>query len=175
MTITKYTNPQLQNDQTKQRVRRIVAECHHNLGCVGTETNQTEMTLQHFRIFNEMMCAEIQGNLRKTDKRLAISWNELGNAHMLDHEWERAEECFKKSLETARLLDEFDPSEMSFPFVNLGLAYWITDRLEEAKAVLEEGLGYREAAYGKDDNRSFMYDRKSFNSGHCAPQFLPTS
>ncbi|KAI8940906.1 hypothetical protein NX059_002164 [Plenodomus lindquistii] len=63
----------------------ILAETHHNLGCIGTESNQPEFTLLHFTKFNEMMIAAIDEQTQATDNRLAISWNELGNAHMMNN------------------------------------------------------------------------------------------
>lgn len=91
------------------------------------------------------------------DKRLAISWNELGNAHMLNGMWEKGEECFKRSISIMQHVENFKWTDVSFPFVNLGLAYWLTDRLEKATETLMEGLRYREAAHGVDDKESFMY------------------
>lgn len=46
----------------------------------------------------------------------------------------------------------FAPAEFSFPYVNLGLAYWLTDRLDLAEQTLEEGLRHRVAAFGHDDS-----------------------
>lgn len=134
----------------------IIAETHHNLGCIGTETNEPEFTLRHFKIFNEMMMAEVGDGPQGKDQRLAISWNELGNAYMMNKMWAQGEECFKRSLSTAQRLENFVPTDMSFPFVNLGLAYWLTGRLDEALETLLEGLGHREALFGVDDSDSFM-------------------
>lgn len=47
-------------------------------------------------------------------------------------------------------------TDVSFPLVNLGLAYWFTNQLEEASKTLLEGLRHREDAYGVDDKESFM-------------------
>ena len=38
---------------------------------------------------------------------------------------------------------------------NLGLAYWLQGRLEDAVRVLEEGLKEREMSYGLNDKHSF--------------------
>ncbi|KAL9093915.1 MAG: hypothetical protein Q9165_003838 [Trypethelium subeluteriae] len=134
----------------------VIAEAHHNLGCIGSETNNPKLTLEHFKKFNVMMVAEIDEDLQKEDQRLAISWNELGNAYMMNSMWQKGELCFRQCLVTAKCLKHFDPAGFSFPYVNLGLAYWLTNRLEEAADMMLEGLHYREAAFGADDNQSFM-------------------
>ncbi|KAI9712292.1 MAG: hypothetical protein M1820_001505 [Bogoriella megaspora] len=153
------------SDYLKQ-LDSIIAEAHHNLGCIGTETNNPEFTLAHFKEFNEMMKTSMDENLQREDKRLAISWNELGNAYMMNKMWSEGEQCFKKCLETARSLRDFKPAEFSFPFVNLGLAYWITDRFDEAADIMLQGLSYREAAFGRDDNQSFLTGRLLFGLGN---------
>jgi tetratricopeptide (TPR) repeat protein len=134
----------------------VLAETHHNLGCIGTESNQPEFTLLHFSRFNEMMIVEVDQDMQKHDNRLAISWNELGNAFMMNKKWEDGERCFMECLEVAHRMTSFAPAEFSFPYVNLGLAFWLTGRFDQAKNTLEEGLRHRVAAFGRDDNRSFM-------------------
>jgi hypothetical protein len=138
------------------QLNRIISETHHNLGCIGTETNQPEFTLLHFKIFNKMMLQEIDENQQKVDNRVAISWNELGNAYMMSKMWMDGERCFKQCLSIAGQMIDFSPADFSFPYVNLGLAYWLTDRQDQAMDTLLEGLRYREAKFGRDDKQSFM-------------------
>lgn len=103
-----------------------------------------------------MMVAESGDEIRGKDKRLAISWNELGNAYMMNKMWKKGEECFKNSIESAQLLKDYKPVDTSFPYVNLGLSYWFMGRNEEAIKALLTGLQAREEAYGVDDTHSFM-------------------
>lgn len=138
------------------QLNAILAELHHNQGCIGTETNDPQSTLEHFRIFNKMMIDESGSDICGKDGRLAISWNELGNAYMMNKMWEKGEECFKYSIASARLLDNYKPTDTSFPYVNLGLAYWFMGRNEDAMQALLTGLEAREEAYGVDDTHSFM-------------------
>jgi hypothetical protein len=141
---------------TMRDLNEIIAETHHNLGCIGTETNQPEFTLVHFTKFNEMMSERVDESMPHTINRLAISWNELGNAYMMNKLWLDGERCFTQCLETAQQVKGFSPAEFSFPYVNLGLAYWLTSRLDLAQTTLEEGLQHREAKFGIDDTQSFM-------------------
>lgn len=155
-TILKATSDVAQISSTMKDLSEIIAETHHNLGCIGTETNQPAFTLYHFTKFNEMMLERFDESIPDTINRLAISWNELGNAYMMNKLWQDGERCFTQCLETARQVKGFSPADFSFPYVNLGLAYWLTNRLELAQTTLEEGLRHREAKFGINDTQSFM-------------------
>jgi hypothetical protein len=139
-----------------RQLNTIISETHHNLGCIGTETNQPEFTLLHFKIFNEMMLQKIDENLQKIDNRVVISWNELGNAYMMSKMWMDGERYFKQCLSIAHEMMNFAPADFSFPYVNLGLAFCLTDPQDQAMETLLESLRYREAVFGRDDKQSFM-------------------
>ena len=143
----------------------LLAEIHHNCGCVSTETNDPKGTLANFKTFNELMMQEIGDGAQGKDKRLAISWNELGNAYMLKGMWDKGEESFKRSISTMQRVDDSKCIDMSFPLVKLSLAYWLTDRLEQASETLLEGLRHREAVYGANDKESFMYVPPQMSAG----------
>jgi tetratricopeptide (TPR) repeat protein len=153
--------PPEKTQELSNAINLIVAEIHHNIGCIGTETNQPRLTLKHFKIFNQMMIEKIVGDAKKQDVRLSVSWNELGNAHMLNKNYQEGEGCFKISLESAKELYDYRAEDHLFPYVNLGLSYWLLNRYEEALEVLNEGLRYRELAYGIDDTKSFMWVNNS--------------
>lgn len=134
----------------------LLGEIHHNLGCVGTETNDPENTLKHFLAFKDIVLRQQTEAADGSSFSMAIAWNELGNAWMLNKNWQRGEECFLKSIEVAKSKDNFDATDVSFPMVNLGLAYWMTNRLTEAVQTIEQGLKDREEKFGRDDKESFM-------------------
>ncbi|PVH95285.1 hypothetical protein DM02DRAFT_163749 [Periconia macrospinosa] len=79
----------------------IVAESHQLLGCIGAELNQLAFGLRHFVKFEGLVVANIDGNLRTVDNRLA---NEMGNGYMINSMWKEGEDCFKKSLDVTRQL-----------------------------------------------------------------------
>ena len=156
---TKLTESSSHSSTHTEKVRilqDIIAETHHNLGCIGTEVNRPDFTLKHFKIFNDMLLARSLDKQNSGDNRLAISWNELGNAYMMKKMWTDGEHCFKKSIITFQNLDDFKPIDLSLPLVNLGLTFWLTGRLDEAIDTLLGGLQNREAEYGPDDRQSFM-------------------
>lgn len=136
------------------QVDSLLAEIHHNIGCVSTETNDPKGALTHFKVFNQLMMQKPESPGK--DKSLAISWNELGNGYMLNEMWMEGLESFKTSISTMKRVDDFQWTDVSFPLVNLGLAYWFTNQLEEASKTLLEGLRHREDAYGVGDKESFM-------------------
>lgn len=100
-------------------------------------TNQPQSALLHFRRFNTMMLVASAGNPQHKDMRLAVSWNELGNAHMMNKDWALAEECFLCSVNALKLMDNYTPVLCSFPIINLGFAYWLQGRLDEAETTLK--------------------------------------
>lgn len=139
-----------------QRIYATLAEITHNRGCIVTETNQAELAFRYFESFNVQMTKEFEARpeLVKTDMRLAISWNELGNAHMLNKQWVQGEKCFQCSIATMRLLNNFVKSHISLPIVNMGLSCWLQGRHSEALEILMQGLKAREDAFGVDDRIS---------------------
>jgi tetratricopeptide (TPR) repeat protein len=144
------------NVVTHKQLDSILAEIQHNRGCIATEINDPHDALNYHKSFNAMMVREMGTSTSGNDMRLAISWNELGNAYMLNDDWWKGEECFQKSIDLMRQLDQFEKVSISLPVVNLGLAYWLQGRHEEANDVLVEGLKDREDAFGAEDRVSFM-------------------
>lgn len=144
------------NESYLTSLESLLAEIHHNLGCIGTETNDPAGALRHFEAFKDLVLQEKTDDSSKTNLRKAIAWNELGNAWMLNKEWKKGEECFLRAIDTTKEVQGYDPTDMSFPMVNLGLAYWNLGKLDEAAAILLEGLRARESKFGKDDRVSFM-------------------
>lgn len=154
--------PPPSNSQVKlQRLDANLAEIIHNRGCIVTETNQPQEAIKYFEHFNMKMTKEFEATpeLVKRDMRFAISWNELGNAHMLNRQWKKGEECFQRSIETMGYLENFQKSHISLPKVNLGLAYWLQNMLLKAQEILTEGLKERQDAFGLDDRISFITGR----------------
>ncbi|EOD50697.1 putative tetratricopeptide repeat domain-containing protein [Neofusicoccum parvum UCRNP2] len=159
--ISSHRASSAQRTQYQRDLHATLAEITHNRGCIASETNEPQAALSHFTHFNAMMAAEFgaDGQLCRRDMRLAISWNELGNAHMLNSDWRRGEACFERSVATMRQLAFFEEINLSLPVVNLGLSWWLQGRNEEALGLLLQGLGERQKAFGSDDRESFITGR----------------
>ncbi|KAL9042200.1 MAG: hypothetical protein Q9214_003856, partial [Letrouitia sp. 1 TL-2023] len=161
-----FSPPSLMDGGKMEQVDSLLAEIHHNIGCVSTEINDPKGALTHFEVFNNLMIQILNTESPGKDKRLAISWNELGNGYMLSEMWEKGLECFKTSISTMKRVNGFKYTDISFPIVNLGLAYWFTNQLEEASKTLLEGLRHREDTYGVDDKESFITGRFLYALGN---------
>ena len=139
-----------------QQVSYTLAEINHNRGCIALEVNDPVSALRYHHLFNRMMIKELETRETHQDMRLAISWNELGNAYMLNQEWAQGEKNFLKSITEMKRLKGFKPTQISLPLANLGLAYWLQDKYDLASEALLTGLKDREAEFGVDDRISFM-------------------
>ena len=150
------------NENIDKTIRKMVAEIHHDLGCIATETNQPRAALDHFTAFNKAMIEFADGQPQTKDMSLAVSWNELGNAYMMNEEWNSAADCFLRSMEILHQLESFKKVDLSFPQITLGFSYWLQGRLDEADQILSDILAAREEAYGINDRESFMSVLSSF-------------
>lgn len=54
-----------------------------------------------------MMMREIGDGPQGQDVRLAMSWNELGIAYMMNAMWEKGEACCKRSMSTIKRVDNW--------------------------------------------------------------------
>ena len=74
---------------------------------------------------------------------------------MMAGEYEKAASCFSNSIKTLQELPNYNNSMRSIPMANIGLAYWLQGKLDDASSALEEGLKDREDIYGIMDSQSF--------------------
>jgi hypothetical protein len=107
---------------TLSKLNYSLLEIAHNRGCIALEINEPSDALQYLAMFNEEMVKESLKN-NTEDMRLAISWNELGNAHMLNRNWKKGEECFLKSIEEMRKYRKFDETMISLPVSTVCVRY----------------------------------------------------
>lgn len=134
-----------------------LAELYHNRGVIACGASDLTEGLRNLTMFHNMMEKEFDDDTPRTDMRLGLACNELGFAYMLKEDWAQGEVYFLRSIELLEQLQNFEPVLISLPLVNLGYAYWLQGRLEEAAAVLERGVGDRERKYGIHDRISFMF------------------
>ena len=154
--LNEYRYRTLKKGVTRQQVDYVLAEIHHNQGCIAAEMNQPELTRMHQGIFNEMMIKEVGFKHPGSDMRLAISFNQIGVAHMINNDWDKGEECFRRSIYEMERLEEYEKFKISLPLVNWASVCWLTGRYKEAEEKLLEGLADRMAKFGKNDCESYM-------------------
>lgn len=153
------------------QIDRTIAEIHHNHGCINAEMNRPHDALRHQLIFNTMMQKELAGK-KGSDMRLAMSYNELGVAYMINDsecnhdldnnsalrpsDWAEGEDCFKMSIQEMKLLDNYKKYKISLPLVNLASCHYLNGDYVQAEKLLLKGLADRVEEFGKDDRESFM-------------------
>ncbi|RDW60544.1 hypothetical protein BP6252_11927 [Coleophoma cylindrospora] len=156
-----YETPNAFSDDsvTHAELDYVRAELYHNRGCIASDANDAVEAMNNLRSFHHMMEKEFGNNTHRTDMRLGLACNELGNAYMLKEDWVQGEKYFLQSIDLLEQLDKYEPVLISLPLVNLGYAYWLQGRLAEAMAVLEKGIHDREEKYGVHDRISFISGR----------------
>jgi len=154
-----------QNVETQQdpglsvELRTLLRLFHHHRGVIGLHTNCPEQSLSHFETFTKMLQDEIGADktVGGKDQSLGVAWNELGNAYLQNHSYDRAEECLNKSIDALSSLSGSTRISINMPLVNLAFCYWLQGRLSEAGNVFQDALTDREKEYGVDDKTSFVY------------------
>ncbi|KAL3426806.1 tetratricopeptide repeat domain-containing protein [Phlyctema vagabunda] len=162
------TNNSYEHDVTHVELDYTLAEIYHNRGCTASEANDAIEAMKNFQIFHNMMQDKLGKRPQRTDMRLGIACNELGNAYMLEEDWVEGEKYFRRSINLLQELDDFEPVSISLPMVNLGYAFWLQGKLAEATEVLEKGVDERKARYGIDDRISFISGRFYHALGNVA-------
>lgn len=89
------------------------------------------------------------------DPKLAHAYNQAGNAYLDRGEVAKAIGLYQKSIQTHCSITGSTELDRSIAVANLGSAYWIAGRHEEAADVLTRNLAARETEYGADDRVSF--------------------
>lgn len=133
-------------------------ETHNNLASVYADTNETEDSLRHTKIWMSMSEARkaADGN-PIIDYELGIVYNETGVAYGMNREYAVAEIYFIKAIETFRGLENYDDTMLGWPEPNLGFMYWMQGKYEQAEQVLLEILEIHANEFGYDDVKSFKY------------------
>lgn len=153
-----YESPNAFSNQgvTHAELDYVRAELYHNRGCIASDANDAVEAMNNLKSFHHMMQKELGNKTGHNDMRLGLACNELGNAYMLKEDWIQGEKYFLQSIDLLQQLDQYEPVLISLPLVNLGYAYWLQGRLDEAAVVLERGIRDREEKYGFQDRISFM-------------------
>ncbi|KAK8045566.1 hypothetical protein PG993_005590 [Apiospora rasikravindrae] len=147
-----------QGDIDSLHVQDLESDIRYCLGAVANETNDAKSCLEHNRRFLDIQLgAQRQSGV--ANEKLARAHNQLGTGWMMAEEYEKAESSFSSSIAGYQALANYDKCMRSIPMANIGLAYWLQGRLDDATAVLEEGLKDREETYGVMDSHSFRTGR----------------
>ncbi|KAM3423793.1 hypothetical protein BST61_g1197 [Cercospora zeina] len=147
-----------QLDRATDGVLTLLCDINFALAAASNAMNDHEACATHSQMFLKMKkeaCLSSGG----PDIGLALAYNECGIGRLLQGRGEEAEKLFNKSIRTYRSLTNFQEHMASFPVVNLGLLYWLENRLDEAYEMLLSGLRAREDKFGYMDTESFETGR----------------
>ncbi|KAK8068768.1 hypothetical protein PG994_005384 [Apiospora phragmitis] len=129
-----------------------------NMMIVANETNDAKSCLRHNQRYLEIQL-NIQQQSEIPIEKLPRAYNQMGTAWMMVGEYDKAQSSFSSSITGFKALPVYDINMVSIPMANIGLAYWLQGSLNDAAAVLEEGLRDREDIYGFMDTHSFRTGR----------------
>lgn len=152
---------------TLDQLNYSLVEMAHNRGCIALEINEPIDALKYHTLFNETMVKE-KSKHHPDDMRLAISWNELGNAHMLNRNWRKGEECFKTSIKEMQKYAKYKPTTISLPvslYDNSKYSLLISSSVGELGlsilATGEEQSGFEYASGRPSRSRRRIWSRRS--------------
>lgn len=63
----------------------------------------------------------------------------MGISSMMYRDWLTAQTYFLQSINTAQRLQKFDPIDYHSSYIDLGLAYWLSKRYDDALKILRKG------------------------------------
>jgi hypothetical protein len=114
--------------------------------------------MKHTSIFWKMRLEHSKTSvLGQRDIRLAMSYNQMGVAHMMMKDYQSAVEVLEKSFEIYSLIDGDDPVMATLPAANMGLALWSLEKCDDADKYLTDMLRKREERFGINDTESFKF------------------
>uniref|UniRef100_A0A8H7KEP9 MalT-like TPR region domain-containing protein n=1 Tax=Bionectria ochroleuca TaxID=29856 RepID=A0A8H7KEP9_BIOOC len=135
----------------------LLSDMHLTMGALANETNDARTCLEH----NVICLALRKAEAAKTgvpDLRLAFAHSQMGIAYMMVKKFALATDYFLQSVDLLGSINA-DVDDFGFPMCNLGLAYWIQGKLDNADKTLTDLLEQREKAFGKLDSVSYKTGR----------------
>lgn len=142
----------------EQDSRLILSDIYYTRGAEAAETNDKPTALTNNTAFLRLrLDISRTSALRTQDATLAQAYNQAANAHLDQGQFEPALEYYSKALEVFQSLPEYSETMTSICVANLGTAYWLLERLDDAYNLLLQNLKARERLFGVDDTESFRY------------------
>lgn len=126
----------------------LIATGHFYLGCIGAESNQPIDSQSSFTSLQAMV--GINKDICKADELLparALYGMGIGSmvkphgltAQAMNRALLDAQTYFLQGIYIAKQLQKFDPVDYPSSYIDLGLAYWLSERYDDARKILEEG------------------------------------
>ena len=131
----------------------LLSKVYYYHGALCNVTNAaTEAfdTHQKFLALRNSLKPQLEGD----DELIPQAYNEIGNDHMRQKQYDLAAVYYRKSIEKYRDLKAHETVKFALPAANLGLALWSQGKFEEAADVVGTALAHREQWLGRDDRTS---------------------
>ena len=144
-----------------------MSDIHYTRGAEAAETNQKLTAFENNIAFLDirLRMSKVSPEGRK-DPKLAQAYNQAANAFLDRNEFKDALNYYQEALAVFLTLDDYKETMTTICVANLGTAYWLQGRFDEAEDLILTNLKAREAEYGVDDKESFRYHSPSFTWSH---------
>jgi tetratricopeptide (TPR) repeat protein len=131
----------------------LLSEVYYTLGAIAQITHKKRDSLElHTKML--ILRKSIRHESSNGDALLAHAYNEIGNDFMAEEEeYNIAVGFYQTSIRIFRSLpqEKFNKTMLSLPMVNLGLAYWLQHKYQEAYEIVQEALHQHSEEMGVDD------------------------
>lgn len=143
----------------------VLSELYYARGAYAAETNNLEVAYKsNISFLNLRIEISQTSEMGRRDPLLAQAYNQAANAHMDRAMISEAIELYEQSIAVFKSLDGFSEPVATIVIANLGTAFWLKERYEDASNILTRNLKAREEEFGKDDTQSFRYTTFVFAS-----------
>lgn len=155
------------NQNPGEESAQVLSDIHYGLAAAANETNDAKKCLFHTQKLLELR-REVFRETGKEDIRLAIAYNEIAIAWVMNREYEKAIEQFGASIDVYRRLPDYWTAMDTNPRTNLGFTYWVMGDLKKGRQILLSLLKDRVAKFGQNDKESYRTGRVYHGLGNIA-------
>ncbi|KAK5171081.1 uncharacterized protein LTR77_004225 [Saxophila tyrrhenica] len=156
-----------EESSTKQEFDELVLQLPFHRGALAHHTNEPRVALDELKTYIRLL--DKKPKRRQTAawrQQMAIGLNDLGVSYLQNDDAVKAEDYLEQSIAILGELSDISPNTISMPQINLGFAFSLQGRHEEAADMFERTLVKREQNYGRDDVRSFALGKLLLGYGN---------
>ena len=138
------------------QLQKLDITYHHYRGEFGLHTNNATDSVLNFSLRVKELRSSLTDEEKRTDSFFGVALNESGCAYL--HNWNEGDAVpvFEESLDVLQKLKGSTKQLVTRPQINLGLAYGLAGRFDQASAIFEAALKDRFTELGQDDVTSFV-------------------
>jgi tetratricopeptide (TPR) repeat protein len=142
----------------------VLSDVHYARGAEAAKTDQKSASVVSNFAFLQFRLHISEISTQGTqDEKLAQALNQAANACLEQSEYAKAIELYHKSIEIVQSLNNYTKVMTTGTVANLGTAYWLSGKYDEASEVLLDNLLAREETYGVNDTHDLRHVRWNFS------------